>query len=208
MKPLATLACCLLLTGCSAAPSVTPSPTAIDTAASSTTATTTTTTKAPSYTTQELALLAASGFKPTADQDVTAFLAQAHKLCTAFATATDDDVFSALKDSTADKRKTAGQILMFLCEDDRYTPLIIAAELPGSLASGTYYVGTGTGQIPPGAYRTIGAVQNCYWVRKNKSGGIIDNDMVTNAPGGVKLTVKASDYQVTMSRCGVWIPDK
>ena len=145
MKPLATLACCLLLTGCSAAPSVTPSPTAIDTAASSTTATTTTTTKAPSYTTQELALLAASGFKPTADQDVTAFLAQAHKLCTAFATATDDDVFSALKDSTADKRKTAGQILMFLCEDDRYTPLIIAAELPGSLASGTYY-----GPVRPG----------------------------------------------------------
>lgn len=29
-----------------------------------------------------------------------------------------------------------------------------------------------------------------------------------NATGGVQLTVKATDYEVTMSRCGAWVPAK
>ena len=68
-------------------------------------------------------------------------------------------------------------------------------------------MGDGENEITPGKYKTAGAAQNCYWVRKDANGEIIDNELVANAPGGVRMTVRASDHEVTLQGCGIWIPD-
>lgn len=163
---------------------------------------------APYFNTAELALLQAAGWSAT-ESGAEEFIESAHQLCDTFDKTTDEDAFEALRGSTPDKKRTAGQILMLLCSDsERYMQIVVAVEIPEARASGTYYVGDGDDDIKPGDYRTIGGVRNCYWVRKDKKGEIIDNDLVSNAPGGVQMTVKASDYEVTMERCGLWIPNK
>lgn len=196
---------CLLLVGCSAPQSPTVSPAATPTPTATSAAPTPTPT--PSFTADELALLQADGWRVT-DPAAKGFIDSAHALCSSFASLKDEDIFAGLKDATKEKRLTAGRILLLLCKDARYMPLVIAAEMPGAVASGTYYVGTATGELAPGQYKTAGGAQNCYWVRKDKAGKILANDLVANAPGGVRITVKPSDYEVTMQRCGIWVPVK
>lgn len=59
--------------------------------------------------------------------------------------------------------------------------------------------------IKAGKYRTVGAVENCYWERNNGSGGIIDTNFVTAAHNGVTVTVRAGEG-FTTEGCGLWIP--
>ena len=134
---------------------------------------------ARTFTTQEEALLTAGGWSKS-DPALDDFLTSAHSLCATFDGVTDEEIFEAMRQSPTDKKVTGGQIMTLLCDGD--------------------------GEIKPGDYRTIGAATDCYWVRKDKSGDIIDNDLVKSAPGGVRLTVKKSDYEVTLQQCGIWIP--
>lgn len=208
-KLIAVLAGAVVLAGCSSAPASTP-----ETPSPSPEKTIPVVGEFPSpspspekpLTAEEIALIKADGRRQS-DPGIQQFLEAAHNLCTQFALTTDEDIFAALKDSQVEDRRTAGRILLHLCDDtDRYMPLVVAAELDESFASGTYYVGDGDNEIKPGTYKTIGGVKDCYWVRKNEAGKIIANDLVSNAPGGVRMTVKASDYEVTMERCGAWVP--
>ncbi|ROO82535.1 hypothetical protein EDD29_9100 [Actinocorallia herbida] len=59
--------------------------------------------------------------------------------------------------------------------------------------------------IRPGTYRTVGKASDCYWERSTSSGGRLANDFVTNAPGGVTVTVLASDGGFTSEGCGYWV---
>lgn len=206
----AVLAILPVLTACSGGAASSPSPTqtATPTPVATHSAMPTPTKTTPYFNTAELALLQAAGWSPS-ESGADGFIDSAHDLCDTFEDVSDEAVFEAMRTSADDKKKTAGQILMLLCDDpDRYMPLVVAVEIPEARASGTYYVGEGADEIKPGDYKTVGAVRDCYWVRKNKSGDIIDNDLVSNAPGGVRMSVKASDYEVTMERCGIWIPNK
>ena len=201
MKPFALPLVALLLAGCTAAPAATP--TATPTQSGSTP---TPTKLARTFTTQEEALLTAGGWSKS-DPALDDFLTSAHSLCATFDGVTDEEIFEAMRQSPTDKKVTGGQIMTLLCDDSaRYMPIVVAVDMPEARASGTYYVGDGDGGIKPGDYRTIGAATDCYWVRKDKSGDIIDNDLVKSAPGGVRLTVKKSDYEVTLQQCGIWIP--
>jgi len=207
MKLAAALVGVFLLFGCSAtaappAPSgVSPSPASTTPSPAKSAAPTRT------YTADESALIEADG-RSLSDSNLQEFLDAAHGLCTEFVDIDDDVIFTSIMKETEEKRMTVGRIMLLLCKEPRFTALVASLSVPGALASGTYYVGTGADQIAPGSYKTIGPVTNCYWVRKDKNGSIIKNDLVENAPGGVQLTVKATDYEVTMSRCGVWVPAK
>lgn len=74
-----------------------------------------------------------------------------------------------------------------------------------AFADGTYEVGTGAGQVPPGKYKTT-AGELCYWARlRNLSGDgdIIASDLVKEgAP--VIVTILASDKGFKTERCGTW----
>jgi hypothetical protein len=73
-----------------------------------------------------------------------------------------------------------------------------------TVSSGTYEVGTGDGQVPPGKYKSSGPTGSapCYFARlKNNDGAmgdIIDNDL---SQGPTVMTVKASDGYVEVNRC-------
>lgn len=197
---------CLLLSACSAPQpeaATVPTPGAMPQGPSMS-PTMLTATPTPSFTADELALLKADGWSLN-DPAAKGFVDSAHNFCSSLTSIKDEDIFTALKASTEAKRLTGGRIMLLLCKEPRFTPLVVAVEVPGSFASGTYYVGTAPGELKPGQYKTTGAVQNCYWVRKDKAGKILANDLVTNAPGGVRITVKPSDYEVTMERCGIWV---
>ncbi|GAB2441962.1 hypothetical protein [Micromonospora schwarzwaldensis] len=58
---------------------------------------------------------------------------------------------------------------------------------------GRYTVGKKAGMILPGTYRVKGPVFDCYWERSGKNGSTIANDFITNAPNGVKVTVRAGE---------------
>lgn len=163
---------------------------------------------APTFTAAELALMEADGWKAT-DSGAQSYIDRAHDLCDTMDQSEDVDIFTALRESEDGKRRTAGRIMLLLCDNsERFAPIIVASELPGARASGLYYVGDGPAEIAPGRYRTIGGVKDCYWKRAREDGDIIANDLVTSAPGGVRITVKASDHSVVMERCGIWIPEK
>ncbi|MBK3536906.1 hypothetical protein JHN61_11860 [Streptomyces sp. MBT67] len=76
---------------------------------------------------------------------------------------------------------------------------------------GTYRVpgspGSAEGAIAPGRYRVVGALEDCYWERTSKGGGILDNGFATSAQD-LTVTVEASDGQFTARGCGVWKPEK
>ncbi|UQA95691.1 hypothetical protein [Streptomyces halobius] len=72
---------------------------------------------------------------------------------------------------------------------------------------GTYEVGSGPDKMPPGSYRTTGALRDCYWERTSRSGEILDNQFATSAQE-VRVTVRARDGQFTTRRCGSWKPVK
>ncbi|MFF6931505.1 hypothetical protein [Streptomyces californicus] len=59
--------------------------------------------------------------------------------------------------------------------------------------------------IPPGTYRASGRMEDCYWERTSKGGGILDNGFATSAQS-ITVTIRASDGQFTARGCGVWKP--
>lgn len=71
-----------------------------------------------------------------------------------------------------------------------------------SVPSGTYEVGTGVGQVPPGSYVAPAGSSTCYYARlKNTDGGfdsIIDNKGEYGG-GQVLLNVKSSDKALEVS---------
>lgn len=75
-----------------------------------------------------------------------------------------------------------------------------------AFADGTYEVGTGAGQVPPGTYKST-AVDSCYWERLKTLGGqfgdIIAND---NASAGepVIVSIAKTDKGFKTTGCGTW----
>ncbi len=75
-----------------------------------------------------------------------------------------------------------------------------------AFADGTYEVGGGAGQVPPGTYKST-AVDNCYWERLKTLGGqfsdIIAND---NANPGepVIVSIAKTDKGFKTTGCGTW----
>lgn len=195
-----------VLAACSGAPASAPDASVGATSTPAPTSAKPTPSKVPrSFSTEELALIEASG-RSTSDSNIEEFIDSAHNVCDTVKPLSDETVLMSLQQVDADARKRAGQIMIMLCGEERLMSVVIAAE-SGGFASGTYYVGDGEGEIKPGKYKTVGAVQDCYWVRKDANGEIIDNDLVRNAPSGVRLTVKSSDHEVTMQGCGIWMPN-
>ncbi|MBA9002269.1 hypothetical protein [Thermomonospora cellulosilytica] len=74
--------------------------------------------------------------------------------------------------------------------------------LKDSFEDGTWTVGE---DVKPGTYRTDGRVTNCYWERSTRGGDTIANDFVTNAPGGVTVTISPSDGGFTSEGCDRWL---
>lgn len=67
---------------------------------------------------------------------------------------------------------------------------------------GAYTVGK---DVRAGTYRTLRhPVVDCYWERSTGSGGIIANDMVTNAPRGITVTLQRGEG-FTSRDCGPWV---
>lgn len=62
-----------------------------------------------------------------------------------------------------------------------------------AFTDGSYIVGK---DIEPGTYQAT--EKDCYWVRKDQAGEIIDNNF------GTVMTVRGSDYLVETNRCGNW----
>lgn len=82
----------------------------------------------------------------------------------------------------------------------------VAAALSTSFDAGTYEVGTGNGQIPPGKYKSPGPDGSisgmCYYARLRSNDGSV-NDIIANdiSQGPSVLTVKASDGYIKISGC-------
>ncbi|MFJ6238875.1 hypothetical protein ACIQH0_32890 [Streptomyces griseus] len=76
-------------------------------------------------------------------------------------------------------------------------------------SDGTYQVtakpGSAAEAIAPGAYRVVGALEDCYWERTSKGGEILDNGFATSARD-ITVTIAVSDGQFTARGCGVWKP--
>lgn len=75
--------------------------------------------------------------------------------------------------------------------------------------TGTFVVGTGPNQIPPGTYRSVARegrlITDGYWERTSRSGDIIDNNFITSAQE-VTVTIEAGDGQFTTRGMGTWKP--
>ncbi|MEU4332315.1 hypothetical protein [Nonomuraea dietziae] len=72
------------------------------------------------------------------------------------------------------------------------------------VGDGEHTVG-GEDGIKPGTYRTfLRPVTDCYWERSASNGRIIDNQLVTNAPRGLTVTVRAGEG-FTSRDCGPWV---
>lgn len=76
-------------------------------------------------------------------------------------------------------------------------------------SNGTWLVGDGPKQIPPGTYRVTGApgkmITDGYWERTSTSGDIIANNFVSSAQE-VTVTISPTDGQFTSKRMGTWKP--
>lgn len=75
---------------------------------------------------------------------------------------------------------------------------------------GTYEVGGRTAKVDAwtiraGTYRTDKRISDCYWERSTSGGSTIANDFVTNAPGGVTVTIRKGEG-FKSERCGTWLP--
>ncbi|TYB50221.1 hypothetical protein FXF51_56695 [Nonomuraea sp. PA05] len=69
-------------------------------------------------------------------------------------------------------------------------------------ADGKHTVGK---QIRAGTYRTMRRpVKDCYWERSTSAGRIIANQLVTNAPNGLRVTL-ARGEGFTSRDCGPWV---
>ncbi|MBM4574984.1 hypothetical protein GS896_25800 [Rhodococcus hoagii] len=76
-------------------------------------------------------------------------------------------------------------------------------------SNGTWVIGDGPKQIPPGTYRVTAApgklITDGYWERTSKSGDIIANNFVSSAQE-VTVTISPTDGQFTSKRMGTWKP--
>ncbi len=75
-----------------------------------------------------------------------------------------------------------------------------------AFADGTYEVGTGAGQVPPGKYKTT-PTGSCYWERLKGLSGEFDDIIVNgNAKEGAPtiVTIAKTDVAFTTKRCGTW----
>lgn len=76
-----------------------------------------------------------------------------------------------------------------------------------NIGDGVFEVGTGSGQVPPGTYRTAGPIDSlgCYWDREKDTSGSLDaliaNDIVK---GPTVVTIKATDGAFKSSGCQPW----
>lgn len=68
---------------------------------------------------------------------------------------------------------------------------------------GTYAVGD---EVKAGTYRTARITDHCYWARTSDHGDIIDNEFITNAAKGARVTIRKSDGGFESSNCGGWVP--
>jgi hypothetical protein len=66
--------------------------------------------------------------------------------------------------------------------------------------TGTFLVGE---EIQPGTYVIEGEIEDCYWERQDRNGGIIDNDFIISARR-VQVTIRSSDYAFHNEGCGTW----
>lgn len=73
-----------------------------------------------------------------------------------------------------------------------------------SFGAGVYRVGK---EIKPGTYVVTGDIEDCYWERQNRNGGIIANDFI-DAAKRVQVTIRAGDYSFNSTGCGQWEPAK
>jgi hypothetical protein len=75
-----------------------------------------------------------------------------------------------------------------------------------AFGDGTYEIGTGAGQVPPGKYKTT-PPDECYWERLSGTSGDAD-DIIANAnvgPGAPTIvTIAKTDKAFSSKRCGTW----
>lgn len=75
-----------------------------------------------------------------------------------------------------------------------------------SFGDGTRMIGTGSGDIVPGTYRTEGT-STCYWARLSGLGGTISEIITNENPRGPDIvTIEATDKAFESKRCGTWSP--
>ncbi len=78
-----------------------------------------------------------------------------------------------------------------------------ARETASAIEDGVYTVGE---DLKPGTYRTTGGrIVDCYWERSTPHGQIIANDFVSNAPKGVRVTLRSGEG-FKSEGCGTWVP--
>jgi hypothetical protein len=94
--------------------------------------------------------------------------------------------------------KAAQLAVKHLCP--KYLPVLKRAK--SGFAEGPHDVGK---DVKPGTYRTTSRVTDCYWERSTRSGQRLANDFITNAPGGVTVTIAATDGGFTSQGCGDWV---
>lgn len=70
------------------------------------------------------------------------------------------------------------------------------------IGDGTHTVGK---DIRAGTYRTLRRpVVDCYWERSTSAGRIVDNQLVSNAPQGVTVSLRSGEG-FTSRDCGPWV---
>jgi hypothetical protein len=78
-----------------------------------------------------------------------------------------------------------------------------------AFGDGTYEIGTGAGQVPPGKYKTTVPADSagCYWERlKGLSGAFADIAANGNSEPGAPavVTIAKTDAGFKSQRCGTW----
>jgi len=116
-----------------------------------------------------------------------------------------------LNDSDADHAAVLRGGVPLLCSEWSGTVREVLGAGVRFYSDGTYVVkakpAADEEEIAPGAYRVVGALEDCYWERTSKAGDILDNGFVTSAQD-IRVTIRASDGQFTARGCGVWKPVK
>lgn len=90
----------------------------------------------------------------------------------------------------------------YLCP--KYAPALKLAKR--GFTDGEYDIGSKSGDLRPGTYRSEKRISDCYWVRLTKHGSIIDNDFISYAPAGARVTIRSSDGGFESNGCGIWLP--
>lgn len=76
-----------------------------------------------------------------------------------------------------------------------------------NIGDGTFEVGTGAGQVPPGTYHTSGpsGAMGCYWEREKNTNGDFDSILANDySKGPTTVTIKSSDGAFKTTGCEPW----